>query len=526
VRLVTKVAVGFALLLALMTVTGWRLLTVIDRLHADNQQLSQISFRVADLGREIRSTLDVLDEFGEKFLALGGDRRYFASLEQYRAEVGADLARLRALDLSAGERDEVDRLAELWKAYLDEIPSRERSVLGPSRTPRASLAALGASQAEHLGRVDRQLESLLDVSRSTMERRVAESAADARQAARAARLAVAVALALAAFLSATIILSIRKPLARLTRGTRVLAEGDFSHRVPVGGSPELASLAEDFNTMAERLGDLDRLKQDFIAGVSHDLRAPLASMEETTRLLLEGLAGPIEPQQRRMLEINLRANERLSAMIGDLLDLRRLTSGKVEYDMAALDAGGLARDAAAEVEELARRKELSLTADAAPSPLPLEGDRSLLLQTLRNLLTNAIKFTPDGGTLGIRTVRAPAPTSSLASDSPGTPEASRRPADGAPGLDGVLFEVWDSGPGVPDAAKRRIFERFYRSDPDRKGRQGTGLGLAIARTIVQDHGGELWVEDRDGGGSRFLVLLPSVQHRDDGTKTGEPSTGA
>ena len=407
-RLVTKVAVGFALLLALMAVTGWRLLTVIDRLHADNRQLAQISFRVADLGREIRTTLDVLDEFGEKFLALGGDRRYFASLEQYRAEVGADLARLRALDLSAAERDEVERLAELWKVYLDEIPPRERAVLASSptgRSGRSSLAELGASQAEHLGRVDAQLETLLGVSRSTMERRVRESSADARQAARTARLAAAVALAVAAFLSATIILSIRKPLARLTAGTRVLAEGDFSHRVLVGGSPELASLAEDFNSMAERLGELDRLKQDFIAGVSHDLRAPLASMEETTRLLLEGLAGSLEPQQRRMLEINLRANERLSAMIGELLDLRRLTSGKVEYEIERQDAAALARDAAAEVEELARRKELTLTTEVAPEPMSLDGDRSLLLQALRNLLTNAVKFTPEGGAIGIRAAR-------------------------------------------------------------------------------------------------------------------------
>ncbi len=512
-RLVTKVAVGFALLLALMTVAGWRLLTVIDRLHADNRQLSRISFRVADLGRQIRTTLDVLDEFGEKFLALGGDRRYFASLEQYRADVSADLARLEALDVSAEERDEVDRLASLWAAYLKEIPPREHAVLDVQRSvplDRTGLAALGADQADHLGRIDSQLESLLDVSRTTMERRVTESAADARQAAGTARLAAAFALAVAIFLSVTLILSIRRPLAQLTRGTRVLAEGDFTHRVPVSGSPELASLAEDFNSMAERLGELDRLKQDFIAGVSHDLRAPLASMEETTRLLLEGLAGHIGPQQRRMLEINLRANERLSAMIGDLLDLRRLTSAKVEYEIARHDGASLARAAVTEVEELARRKDLTLTADVSPRPMPLEADRALLLQALRNLLTNAVKFTPNGGAIGLRAAPAAA--------------FEGRAGDGAAAdEDGVVFEVWDSGPGVPDAAKRRIFERFYRSDPDRKGRQGTGLGLAIARTIVQDHGGDLWVEDRAGGGSRFLVHLPTSRPRDDGGRGGESS---
>jgi len=511
VRLATKVAVGFALLLALMAGAGWRLLTVIDRLHADNRQLTLISFRVADLGREIRSGLDVLDEFGEKFLALGGDRGYFASLEQYRAEISADLARIRALDITPDERAAVERLAQSWAAYLEDIPARERAVVDAGGSSRRTLAALGAAQAGHLAQIDTQLAALLETSRQSMEARVAESAGDARQAAGTARIATAVALVVAVVLSVVIILSIRGPLARLTRGTRVLAEGDFSHRVPAHGSPELASLAEDFNSMARRLGELDRLKQDFVAGVSHDLRAPLASMEETTRLLLEGLAGPVEPRQRRMLELNLQATERLSSMIGDLLDLRRLTSGKVEYEIERLAAADLAREATEEAGELARRKGQTLRTEVAPQPMPVAADRSLLLQALRNLLTNAVKFTPDGGTVGLRVQPAS-----------GDDGASGASASG----DGVLFEVWDTGPGVPDESKTRIFERFYRSDPDRKGRQGTGLGLAIARTIVHDHGGALWVEDRAGGGSRFLLRLPSPAASGGDPSGGEPSQGA
>jgi len=521
-KLVTKVALGFALLLGLAVVTGWHLLRVLDRLHQDNVQLSEVSFRVADLTREIRANLDVLGEFSEKYLALGGDREYFARLEQYRAEVGADMARLRRLEVTAREARELQTLARLWQSYLEEVPPRERQILDaagsgpgwgsgvdPDRlADRAS--ALSRLLAQHLGRLDGQLATLLETSRNAMEARVEASAADARRAVWAARGAAVLGLLAAIAVAVGIVLSVRRPLAQLTRGTRTVAAGDFSHRVPVEGSPELAALAEDFNAMAARLGELDQLKQDFVAGVSHDLRAPLASIDETNRLLLEELAGPLEPRQRRMLELNLQATERLSAMIADLLDQRRLESGAIEYEVAHHDARELVEGAVAEAEWLARDKDLRLDVELPDLPEPpagrltVEGDRSLLLQALRNLITNAVKFTPESGRLGVRL----------------------RPQDPT----GLLVEVWDTGPGVPAALRTRIFERFHRGDPDGKGRQGTGLGLAIARTIVEGHGGEIWVEGGADGGSRFFVRLqetlppgsPADRSRTRGTR--DPAT--
>lgn len=497
-RLVTKVAVGFALLLTLSVATGWHLLRVLDRLHRDNIQLSEISFRVADLTREIRFNLDVLGEFSEKYLALGGDREYFARLEQYRAEVGADMARLRQLDVSSDEAREVDRLARLWQGYLDQVPPREREILDArwsrgldpdSLASRASV--LSGLLADHLGRLDDQLATLLETSRAAMEARVTESATRARRAVWAARSAALLGLLATVAVALAIVLSVRRPLAQLTRGTRTLAAGDFSHRVPVEGSPELASLAEDFNAMAARLAELDRLKQDFVAGVSHDLRAPLASIEETTRFLLEELGGPLEPRQRRMLELNLQATERLSAMIADLLDQRRLESAAIEYDVERQDARTLVETTLAETDRLIREKDQAVEVDLPEEPVEVEGDRALLLQAVRNLVTNAIKFTPEGGRLGVR----------LLAEAGG----------------GLLAEVWDTGPGVPAELRERIFERFYRGDPERRGRQGTGLGLAIARTIVEGHGGEIWVERGADGGSRFFLRLP------DAPPTGSPA---
>ncbi|MGD2114679.1 MAG: ATP-binding protein [Acidobacteriota bacterium] len=494
-KLVTKLVLGFALLLTLSVAAGWYLLRVVDRLHEDNRRLTEISFRVVDLTREIRATLDVLGEFSEKYLALGGDREYYARLEQYRAEIGADMARLRTLGVSEAEARELDRLDALWRSYLDAIPPREREILRePSgrtggRLPAPSadrLAELGSELArrlaDHLGRLDAQLGAVLEASRRTMESRIATSAADARRAAWTGRVAAVVSLLAATALALGIVVSVRRPLERLTRGTRTLARGDFSHRVPVAGSRELAALAEDFNAMAARLGELDRLKQDFVAGVSHDLKAPLASIEETNRFLLEELAGPLEPRQRKMVELNLQASERLSAMIRDLLHQRRFESGELEYDVAPQRLRELIEAAVGEVVRLRAGPEPSIEIDVEGDPV-VDGDRSLLLQVFRNLLANAVKFTPPGGRLGVRL------------------RPDRR--------SGALVEVWDTGPGVPDELKDRIFERFQRGDPEGRGRQGTGLGLAIAQAIVRGHGGDIRLEDREGGGSRFVVRLPA-----------------
>ncbi len=488
--LATKIGAGLLVLVIVTAGLSWSQLALIARMHDESRELSRISFEAASLSLSLRGQTSRLRELGLKFLVLG-DAAYGAEVKRVRAELETDLGRLQAFELTAGESREVERLAALWQACVaaveDDLPAG-----------REALARRRVALGEAFDALNGQLEHLAEASRRAVAARVAAAGERVERARRTAWVATAVGLLAAAAISLGVVRSLVRPLRRLGRGTRALAEGDFEHRVPAEGGPELEALAEDFNDMARQLSQLDRLKKDFLANVSHDLKTPLASMQEANRLLLEGIPGPLEERQRRLLSLNLKSGERLFRMIDDLLHLSRLAAGSLEISPRRQDLVDLARTAVEEIGTLARDAELELEEDFPPQPVVVACDGAAVHKVLQNLLSNAVKYTPPGGTAGIR-VRSLAGRSEL-------PAAAREGCPGDDYLPAVLIEVWDSGPGVPDAHKQRIFERFYRIDAG-GGPPGTGLGLAIAREIVKAHGGELWVEDGPEAGSVFRAVL-------------------
>jgi two-component system sensor histidine kinase GlrK len=261
----------------------------------------------------------------------------------------------------------------------------------------------------------------------------------------------------------------------------VVAAGKFDHRLPSTGSDEFADLARDFNAMARQLGELDQMKKDFVSHVSHDLKGPLASTRETVHLLMEEIPGPLNDKQRRLLGLCLKSSERLSAMIGNLLDVSRMEAGMMDYTIEACDLVQLVLSSAAEFEGLAHEKKVDLAVEAAVSAIWAECDNGRITQVIANLLENAIKFSPQAGRVVLRV------------------EASGAYA---------LLSVSDRGAGVPKESREKIFDRFHQVNPGKKiTGQGVGLGLAICRKIVEAHGGTIWVEDNPLGGSVFFVKL-------------------
>jgi signal transduction histidine kinase len=230
---------------------------------------------------------------------------------------------------------------------------------------------------------------------------------------------------------------------------------------------------------AERAAD--RLKDDFIATVSHELRTPLTSIVGFLEMLLDGDAGPLTEEQRRFLEIVMRSSQRLMRQVGDLLFISQLDSTGLTLQPEEIDLAELVRDAVEQAAALARQREVALTADAA-APLPLRCDRERIAQVVSNLLSNAVKFTPAGGAVSVRVF-----------------------AEGA----SAVVEVEDSGIGIPEAERDRLFQRFFRSSlATQQAIQGTGLGLAISQAIVQAHGGTIVAEPGPEQGTCFRFELP------------------
>lgn len=236
-------------------------------------------------------------------------------------------------------------------------------------------------------------------------------------------------------------------------------------------------------TLREVTGEraADRLKDDFIATVSHELRTPLTSIVGFLEMLLDGDAGPLGHEQRRFLEIVMRSSQRLMRQVGDLLFISQLDSAALTLHVEDVDLIGLVRDAVEQAASLARQREIGLTVEA-PVPVALHCDRERIAQVVSNLLSNAIKFTPAGGAVTVRVFA---------------------------GGDSAVVEVEDSGIGIPEAERDRLFQRFFRSSrATQQAIQGTGLGLAISKAIVQAHGGAIAAEPGAEQGTCFRFELP------------------
>lgn len=228
---------------------------------------------------------------------------------------------------------------------------------------------------------------------------------------------------------------------------------------------------------------IERLKDEFVSVVSHELRTPLTSIRGALGLLTSGLIGSLPERGQRMVEIAVNNTDRLVRLINDILDIERMQSGKVIMQRQLCDAAALLNQAADEMRALADKAGVTLAVE--PQALRLWADPDRLVQTLTNLLSNAIKFSPTGSTVWVR--------------------VTRRDEE-------AVFAVKDQGRGIPADKLESIFERFQQVDAsDSRQKGGTGLGLAICRSIVQQHGGRIWVASQLGAGSTFSFTLPVWQ---------------
>jgi signal transduction histidine kinase len=297
----------------------------------------------------------------------------------------------------------------------------------------------------------------------------------------AGAISAAIALGLARLLAR----GLTQPLRSMAGAARLFARGDYTQRVPITSRDEVGQLAEAFNRMAGEMEGLERLRRDLVANVSHELKTPISAL----RARLENIMDGVEPPDPALLGVMLQQTERLSRLVDQLLDLSRLESGDVHLEREPLALGPLVERVLSEVR-LARDDRGIVAANRIPPDLPMiEADRERIHQLLFNLLDNAFRFSPPGGTVTVRAVQ-----------SNGWCEVA----------------VEDEGPGIPAEHLGLVFERFYRVDPSRSREDGgTGIGLAIARSVVDAHGGRIWAESDEGGGSTFHFVLPIAAEASD-----------
>jgi signal transduction histidine kinase len=279
-----------------------------------------------------------------------------------------------------------------------------------------------------------------------------------------------------------------RPLMDLTKATRAVAAGDLSARVPVRHQGEVRELTVAFNAMAEELARADELRRNLTADVAHELRTPLSVIQGK----LEGVLDGVYPATPEHVEPILEETRLLSHLVEDLRLLALAEAGQLALDRRAMDVGDLLRDAQVNFGPQAADRSVTLALDLPPELPRVVADWRRIAQVLGNLLTNALRHTPQGGCVTLSAVVIP-------------------PPGGEAGRGVVEVTVVDTGTGVPPEDLPYIFERFWRGDKSRsRAGGGIGLGLAIARQLVEMHGGTIRVESKPGEGSRFRFTLPAV----------------
>ncbi len=230
-----------------------------------------------------------------------------------------------------------------------------------------------------------------------------------------------------------------------------------------------------------QLQELDRLKNRFMASITHELKTPLNAIIGFSELLLSGTYGELEERQRRYLENIHTGGKHLLGLITEILDYMRLQAESLELHLEEVAAEDLLRSAADIMRQEAERSGVELRVEGESALRPLRADRRRVTQVLFNLLSNAIKFTPPGGRVTLRAYSCP---------------------------EGMIMEVEDTGVGIAADDQKRLFREFTQVGEGARKGGGTGLGLALSKKLVELHGGEIWVESEQGKGSRFSFLLP------------------
>ncbi|MEM6705301.1 MAG: ATP-binding protein [Acidobacteriota bacterium] len=474
-----------AVVALLILVVSYQLLQV-ERLKLAHLSLAEGASQSIEVALELLQEIDAYSDLGRRYLVLR-DPAYVARMTTLDQNLEANLTKL-------------DDVAEpdLWSASTARSDFEQLRSLRTLDLREADLVAdvLQRNVLPAAERLRERLSELLPETRQRIEERTSRSVAQANAARGVAWLSAVFGTVLGIALALWLSSSVSRPLERLVEGTREIASGNFEHRVfETGavesggaiGSPEIQRLSEDFDRMTTRLGELDQLKRDFVTSVSHDLKTPLASMQDTLQLVLDGSLGQLTPKQRRMLELNFDASERLRQMIMDLLDLARLESGSAIHEREPVDLAQVIEAALQGAGPTLRQKQLDIDLELPEDELPIVlGDAPLLTQLVSNLVTNAAQAAP---------------------------EASGLRLGFAGGQGGVELWVEDDGPGVAEEDRERIFERFQRNR-SRRGKSGTGLGLTIARAIAEAHDGTIHVGPARpqklqgaGPGARFVVTL-------------------
>ena len=450
-------------------------LRAIGRLVTANREVATQAVPALGVSAAVRDGLQALGRIEARYLVLR-DPSYETLWEERAARTEAGLERLRSYPMSPRSFAVLAEVISDFQAYR-QVVAREQQLLRAGRREAALALAEGEGRAL-IERMEAGIEAWASARQAALLTAQADGARLEERTWAWVMTALGAAIVLALGGAAWIANRLTRSLRTLSVATHQVGAGAFDEPLTVRGRDEVADLAESFNAMTARLRRVDEMKEEFFATISHELRSPLTSVREAANLLGDGVPGPLNPKQQRLVNIVASSSDRLLRLVNQILELSRLRAGMREIHRDRVDIDRVAERVVEELRPRADEAGVSLARERVGAGFAVTGDEDRLMQVVVNLGANAIRFTPRGGRVIVRVVDAGSE---------------------------VEVQVEDTGRGIPAPALPYIFE-WYRQAHQDPG--GTGLGLAIVRSAVEAHGGRITVESQEGKGSRFTVLLP------------------
>lgn len=442
----------------------------VDRLVAQGQRALFATVRATQSSQLLLEAITDMERNARQYKVLG-DPALLQVYEENHQKFVDTARRLSALNLPDLQRERLDLMTRL-EAEVSETVTRFAH-----DAPETAVAVDGFTS------LARDARKMLVDNRKLVEGEVATLESNGAEVQRGL-VVQAMALAPGALVLAGIFtVLITRPIRQMDKAIRRLGDGDFSAPAQIQGPRDLEQLGERLDWMRTRLLEVEADKNRFLRHISHELKTPLTAIREGAELLNEGVVGHLNSQQAEITAILKDNTLQLQRLIEDLLDFNIATSRSSKLRCERVALRGLIYNVLTDhkVAVLARQ----LVLDISLAPVELDGDRAKLQTLVDNLVSNAIKFSPEKGRLHVHL----------------------RAREGQ-----AVIEVADSGPGIPEAERRRIFDAFFQGSNVPNGHvRGTGLGLSIAREYAQAHGGYIEVIDGEGAGACLRVILPLQQ---------------
>jgi signal transduction histidine kinase len=467
-RLGPKIFLVSALaIVALSSSVGWSLLTV-KRLVSVNQEITTRSMPALRLQGELRETLHGLVRLETRALVLA-DRDYARAWTERATRMTDDLREVAGYLETPDERAAHAAVRAAFDDYRAHVEEEQRLVTEARASAALRLAEGPARDATQ------RAETALAAMTAATEAALVHSQARAREL--EAWTWHAVALAASAWLAFRMTRSLR----RLSAATSALATGTWTGPLAMPDRDEIGELSRSFDVMAERLRQVDHLKEEFFSHVSHDLRNPLAAIRLAAETLQERARHTVDARGLRLAQLIDGSATRMLGMVNQILDFTRLRALSLPIETRPVDALGAVTRAMDELRPVAEAKHIRLTLAAEGNDFTVLGEEGSLVRVVINLLGNAVNFTAPEGSVTLRLAEAG---------------------------DRLELQVRDTGVGIPAEALASIFEPYRQAHGSR---QGSGLGLAVVKGLVEAHHGRVSVDSAPGQGSCFTIDLPKAR---------------